>query len=70
MFTGGVYVYSNLRGCDGGRVYYDGTSVISLNGEIMMMSEMFDLDDCDVLIGCMDLEEVTRLRISDKNWAD
>jgi NAD+ synthase (glutamine-hydrolysing) len=27
--TGGVYIYSNLRGCDGGRVYFDGASIIA-----------------------------------------
>ena len=32
--NGGVYLYSNLIGCDGGRVYYDGSSMISMNGRI------------------------------------
>lgn len=32
--NGGVYMYSNLVGCDGGRVYYDGSSMISMNGKI------------------------------------
>jgi len=27
--SGGVYLYSNLRGCDGTRVYFDGTSIIA-----------------------------------------
>ena len=26
--NGGVYLYSNLRGCDGGRLYFDGMSII------------------------------------------
>ena len=25
---GGVYIYDNLRGCDGGRAYFDGGSII------------------------------------------
>lgn len=30
--NGGVYLYSNLKGCDGGRTLYDGSSLISMNG--------------------------------------
>ena len=29
-----VYMYSNLKGGDGGRLYFDGSSMISMNGEI------------------------------------
>jgi len=32
--NGGVYVYANQVGCDGGRVYYDGSSMICMNGKI------------------------------------
>ena len=35
MQVGGVYMYSNLFGCDGERVYYDGCCIIALNGEIL-----------------------------------
>lgn len=31
---GGVYLYSNMIGCDGERVYYDGSCLIALNGEV------------------------------------
>jgi len=27
--TGGIYLYSNLRGCDGNRLYFDGASIIA-----------------------------------------
>lgn len=33
--NGGIYVYSNLKGCDGGRVLYDGGAMICLNGRII-----------------------------------
>lgn len=26
--SGGVYLFSNLKGCDGGRLYFDGSSII------------------------------------------
>lgn len=29
-----VYMYSNLKGGDGGRLYFDGSSMITMNGEI------------------------------------
>ena len=29
-----VYLYSNLKGCDGGRTLYDGSSLIAMNGKI------------------------------------
>ena len=35
MQVGGVYMYSNLFGCDGERVYYDGCCLIAMNGEIL-----------------------------------
>jgi NAD+ synthase (glutamine-hydrolysing) len=31
---GGVYMYANLKGCDGQRMLFDGASAISMNGEI------------------------------------
>lgn len=31
--TGGVYVYTNFRGCDGERAYFDGNSMIAMNGK-------------------------------------
>ena len=30
--VGGVYLYANQRGCDGGRLYYDGCACIAVNG--------------------------------------
>jgi NAD+ synthase (glutamine-hydrolysing) len=33
--NGGVYLYSNLKGCDGGRILFDGASLTCLNGKII-----------------------------------
>lgn len=33
--AGGVYLYANQRGCDGGRLYYDGCACIAVNGEFV-----------------------------------
>jgi NAD+ synthase (glutamine-hydrolysing) len=33
--NGGVYMYSNLKGCDGTRLFFDGGSITCLNGKIV-----------------------------------
>lgn len=33
--TGGVYAYANQRGCDGGRLYYDGGALVAVNGHLV-----------------------------------
>lgn len=43
--AGGCYIFSNLRGCDGQRVYFNGGSCISLNGHILNHSKQFALQD-------------------------
>ena len=32
--NGGIYMYANQKGNDGGRVYYDGSSMVCMNGKI------------------------------------
>lgn len=43
--SGGCYIFSNLRGCDGQRVYFNGCSSISMNGYIVSRGMQFALDD-------------------------
>ena len=60
--TGGAYMYSNLVGCDGDRLVFDGGGMVSVNGDIVTMptglpspigidvevqSTVIDLDDID-----------------------
>ena len=45
MQSGGAYLFSNLFGCDGDRVFYDGGSMISLNGQIVAEGPQFTLDE-------------------------
>ena len=33
---GGIYMYSNLTGGDGGRLYFDGASTVSMNGKFIV----------------------------------
>ena len=38
-------MFANLHGCDGERVYYDGCSMIAINGSIVAQGSQFTLKD-------------------------
>jgi NAD+ synthase (glutamine-hydrolysing) len=59
---GGVYLYSNQRGCDGGRTYYDGCAMIVVNGRIVAQGPQFDVEDVTVVTATVDLEDVRSYR--------
>lgn len=59
---GGIYLYSNQKGCDGDRLYYDGCAMIVCNGEIMAQGKQFSLDEVEVLTATVDLEDVRAYR--------
>lgn len=59
---GGVYLYSNQKGCDGDRLYYDGCALIVMNGEVLAQGAQFSLDDVEVLTATIDLEDVRAYR--------
>ena len=45
QFGGGIYLYANQQGCDGDRLYYDGSAVIAANGDILAQGSQFALSD-------------------------
>lgn len=59
---GGLYLYSNQKGCDGDRLYYDGCSLIVLNGQVLAQGKQFSLDDVEVITATVDLEDVRSYR--------
>ncbi|KAL3834914.1 hypothetical protein ACJIZ3_009650 [Penstemon smallii] len=59
---GGVYMYSNHLGCDGGRVYYDGCSCIVVNGDVVAQGSQFSLKDVDLVVAQVELDVVTSFR--------
>ncbi|EDN08522.1 hypothetical protein HCAG_05021 [Histoplasma mississippiense (nom. inval.)] len=62
---GGIYLYANQRGEDGnGRLYFDGSAGIFVNGRVVGMSSQFSLKDVDVVTAVVDLEEVRSTRTS------
>jgi NAD+ synthase (glutamine-hydrolysing) len=55
---GGCYLYSNMRGCDGNRLYFDGSSVIYVNGALKAQAPQFSLKDVEVVTATVDLAEI------------
>lgn len=68
--TGAIYLYSNLRGCDGNRLYFDGASIIAQNGKVLAMTNMFSLKDIDVVVSQVDLERVRTARADNKSFGE
>jgi NAD+ synthase (glutamine-hydrolysing) len=62
--TGGVYMYSNQRGCDGDRLYYDGCSLILNSGHVLAQGSQFSLRDVEVQTATVDLDEIWAYRTS------
>ena len=60
--SGGVYLYANQQGCDGGRLYFDGSALIAINGEIVTREAQFSIEDVEVVTATVDLEEVRSYR--------
>jgi NAD+ synthase (glutamine-hydrolysing) len=60
--NGGAYLYSNLKGCDGGRVLFDGSSLISMNGVVYGSLPQFSIGDVEVKLGVLDLDMVRSKR--------
>lgn len=62
--SGGVYMYSNQMGCDGGRLLYDGCCLVAVNGKIVAQGSQFSLQDVEVTTAVIDLEEVRAYRLA------
>jgi len=61
---GGVYLYANQLGCDGGRLYFDGCACICVNGEIVAQGSQFSVEtEVEVIVGTVDLDKVTSHRV-------
>lgn len=43
--SGGAYLFSNLRGCDGQRIYFNGCSCVAVNGDIVSRGLQFAMED-------------------------
>lgn len=61
---GGIYLYANQQGCDGDRLYYDGSAMVIVNGHVIAQGSQFSLNDVEVITATVDLEEVRAYRSS------
>jgi NAD+ synthase (glutamine-hydrolysing) len=59
---GGVYLYANQQGCDGGRLYFDGCALILMNGDCVGQGDQFSLRDVEVVTATVDLDDVRSAR--------
>jgi len=65
---GGAYLYSNLEGCDGERLFFDGRSMIGLNGEIIEMEDGFTLQDVQVINASIPLSSILSHRMKNNSF--
>ena len=40
--AGGIYLYANMKGCDGGRLYFDGCAMVWCNGALLAQGSQFE----------------------------
>jgi hypothetical protein len=59
---GGAYLFANQRGCDGNRLYFDGSSLVCLNGELIAQASQFSLKDVEVITAVVDLDSIRSYR--------
>lgn len=59
---GGIYLYANQQGCDGGRLYFDGCAMILMNGHVVAQGSQFSLHDVEVIVATVDLQDVRSYR--------
>lgn len=62
--AGGIYLYANQQGCDGGRLYYDGCACVAVNGQMVAQGSQFSLADVEVVTAVVDLDEVVSYRVA------
>ena len=55
---GGAYVYVNLIGCDGQRVYFDGGNIIAQNGEILGLGPYHTQDNYEILDCVINIQKI------------
>jgi NAD+ synthase (glutamine-hydrolysing) len=66
--SGGAYVYANLEGGDGDRLFFDGRSMIALNGKIVNIEDGFTLRDVSVMTEDIDLSSILSYRMRNNSF--
>jgi len=60
----GCYLYANQQGCDGDRLYFDGCSMIAVNGTTRAQGKQFSVNDVEVVTAVVDLSDIRSFRAS------
>lgn len=68
--SGGIYLYANQKGCDGGRLYYDGCALIVVNGCVVAQGTQFSVKEVEVITATVDLDDVRSYRGSISSRSD
>ena len=60
--NGGAYMYSNLLGCEGNRLVFDGNSMIYKNGKLLAVGEHLSFNEVEVVTASINLDDVRAYR--------
>lgn len=60
--NGGAYLYSNMLGCDGTRLVFDGNSMIYKNGKLLATGEHLSYQEVEVVTASINLDDVRSYR--------
>lgn len=66
--NGGAYIYSNLEGCDGERLFFDGGSMVGLNGSILDIEDRFTLREIQILIVDIPISSILSYRLKSNSY--
>ncbi|KAF5396398.1 Glutamine-dependent NAD(+) synthetase [Paragonimus heterotremus] len=65
---GGLYAYTNLRGCDSERVCYDGGAMAAVNGKLVHLSKQFGFEEVEISTVTVDVGALRASRIGNKSF--
>jgi len=54
-----AHILATNKGCDGGRMYFDGSSMIFMNGDLLGQGSQFSLKDVEVITATVNLVRPT-----------
>eukprot|EP00756_Hemistasia_phaeocysticola_P006328 Hpha_TRINITY_DN13778_c0_g1::TRINITY_DN13778_c0_g1_i1::g.142269::m.142269/K01950/E6.3.5.1, NADSYN1, QNS1, nadE; NAD+ synthase (glutamine-hydrolysing) len=60
--AGGCYIYANQQGCDGARLYFDGSAMVMVNGNLIAQGTQFSMRDVEVVTAVIDLRDIRSFR--------
>lgn len=63
---GGLYAYTNLRGCDSERICYDGCALVAVSGQLICQTKQFGLGDILVETITVNVNTIRSRRIADR----